>query len=219
MVTWTETWRAWRAGASLGDLAVLKFAWLAGPTDARSARLGAVGDGCLEVDMEALRALPAGTVGRAYARHLDESGLQPLRISPEIKRRFAADPYPLWYTTTHDLLHTLTGFPTTPAGEIGLFAFMIGQGFGSRGRGRLWQSLASYTLFMPLHAPGVWHNARVGLAMAKRARNLLEQPLGSFLARPLAEVRAELGLPDPRVVDIAPGRPSLLARWLMPKAA
>lgn len=219
MVTLTELWRARRAGASLGDLAVLKFAWLAGPTEAKSARLRAVGNGCLEVDMDELRALPEGTVGRAYARHLDDNGLQPLDISPAIKRRFADDPYPLWYTTTHDLLHTLTGFPTTPAGEMGLFAFMIGQGFAAGGRALLWRSMASYMLFMPLHTIGAWHNVRVGLTLAKRARVLLEQPLGSFFTRRLDEVRAELGLTDPRTAGIAPGHPSLLARWLMPKAA
>src|SRR5690606_16737174 len=113
--------------------------------------------GSLEVDLAKLREQADGTLGREYVRHLDRNGLMPLTVSDHIKARYADDPYPLRYTTTHDLVHVLTGFPTTPAGEIGLFAFMIGQGFGS-GRGMLYLSAAVYAVMLPLHLPGVIHN-------------------------------------------------------------
>ena len=220
-MTWNEmkeVMRARRAGASLGDIAVMKFDMYSGPTPALNARLKEQGNACLEVDMDALRRLPEGTVGRAYARHLDEHGLAPLEISDECKRRYADRPAALRYTTTHDLFHTLTGFSTTPAGELGLFAFMIAQGYGAGGLGTLRIAKWMYTLLMPTHAIGVWHNVRVGLALGERAANLVEQPLESLLREPLVDVRRRLGLPeDPARGGIAPGHDSLLAKWFLPK--
>ena len=155
---------------------------------------------------------------RRVARHLDDHELTPLEISDECKRRYADRPAALRYTTTHDLFHTLTGFSTTPAGELGLFAFMIAQGYGAGGLGTLRFAKWVYTLLMPTHAIGVWHNVRVGLALGERAANLVEQPLESLLREPLIDVRRRLGLPeDPARGGIAPGHDSLLARWFLPK--
>lgn len=215
-----ELMRARRAGVPLGDLAVMKFAMYAGPAVEANARLRTLGEPAyLDVDVEAMRRLPEGTVGRAFARHLDGNGLAPLTVTPACRARFEADnPLALRYTTTHDLLHTLTGFPTTPAGEMGLFAFMLGQGFAMGGRAALRYARTMYTLLLPLHARGIWRNARLGEAMGRRARNLLEQPLQELLTRPLAEVRRELGLPvDPQAAGVDPGRSSLLIAWLMGK--
>lgn len=211
--------RARRAGAPLGDVATMKFAMLAGPRGSRDARQRGIPGGCLDVDMHALRRLPDGTVGREYARHLDRNGLSPLEVSDHIKAQYADDPYPLRYTTTHDLVHVLTGFPTTPAGEIGLFAFMIEQGFGS-GRGMLWLSSVVYAVMLPLHLRGVLHNIRVGIRMAREAESVLAAPLEALLDVPLPEARARLGIRPETVAAIAPGRQSPLAEWLLkPKPA
>ena len=208
--------RARRAGAPLGDLAAMKFSLYADPPPELRARLREQGTGCLDLDLDALRSMPAGTVGREYADHLERNNLSPLEISPELRRRYADDPYGLRYATTHDLFHVLTGFPTTPAGELGLFAFMIGQGFARRRL--LWLGTIIYTVLLPLHAPGVWRNLRVGLVMAKSARNLLTEPIEALLELPLAQARRRLGLPvDPLDAGIAPGHRSLLLQWLIPK--
>lgn len=214
-----EVMRARKAGASLGDIAVMKFAMYAGPAPELNARLLELGyPACLEVDMDEMRRMPEGTVGRAFARHLDANGLTPLEISDECKRRHADNPAALRYTTTHDLFHTITGFSTNPAGEIGLFAFMIGQGFSAGGIGTLRFVRAVYTVLMPTHAWAAWHNVRVGLALGKRVANLLEQPFEQMLREPLVEVRRRLGLPeDPAQAGILPGHESWLARQLLPK--
>ena len=102
--------------------------------------------------------------------------------------------------------------------ELGLFAFMIGQGFASGGPAALRLARWVYTILMPTHARGAWHNVRVGRALGERAANLLEQPLERFLREPLIDVRRRLGLPEtPEQGDIAPGHDSLLAKWLTPK--
>ncbi len=220
MSIWKQSrvlFRALRDGMPLGDLAVIKFEMLEGPSARMNARLRSLENPCLEVDINEMRALPDGTVGREFARLLDRNGLSPLTITQVMKERFAEKPYALRYTTTHDLFHLLTGFPTTPAGEVGLFAFMIAQGFADGSRRRLWQSVALYMLFAPLHVPGIVQNVRVGLAMGKKARTLMEEPLEKYLSEPLDVVRSRLGLPDPASAGIAPGHESLISRWLLPK--
>jgi ubiquinone biosynthesis protein COQ4 len=218
MNTWnkiSELMRARRAGMALGDLVVMKFALFSTPPSGINARLRSQGNSSLEVNMSELRALPDGSVGREYARILDQRGLLPLAISPSVKDRFADNPYALRYTTTHDLFHVLTGFPTTPAGELGLFAFMIAQGFEG-GRRRLWFTATLYTLLLPLHARGIWHNVRVGLSMGEKAKALLEEPLEAYLAEPLDVVRRRVNLPDPASAGVAPGQESVLFNWLLP---
>ncbi|PCC67197.1 Coenzyme Q (ubiquinone) biosynthesis protein Coq4 [Nannocystis exedens] len=211
-----ELSRMQREGRPLGDIAALKFAYLAGPKHTGNDRLHTLPAPCLEVDLAALRALPEGTVGRAFAHQLDRNNLEPLVISDEMKRRLADNPLALRYTTTHDLVHVLTGFPTTPAGEIGVFAFMIGQGFGSSSA-MLWLSTVIYSLLMPLHIPGVWHNVRVGLRMAKEAEPMLEARLEDLLPVPLTEARRRLGVRPETVAAIAPGHESWLANRLLAK--
>ncbi|HEY0135444.1 MAG TPA: Coq4 family protein [Nannocystis sp.] len=210
-----EILRARREGAPLADLAVMKFAWYVDRASPLNEQIRGLDEVYLDIDIDALRRLPEGTVGRAYARHLDDHELQPMKVSPEIQRRYADNPLPLRYTTTHDLFHVLTGFPTTPAGELGLFAFMVGQGFASMKRLR--QAEVVYAIVMPLHAVGVRRNVRAGLAMARRAAPLLAQPMRPLLGQPLAQVRRQLGIPTPEEAGIHPGHESLLSRWLLPK--
>ncbi|WAS89828.1 Coq4 family protein [Nannocystis punicea] len=212
-----ELSRMQREGRSLGDIAALKFAYLAGSKHTGNERLHTLPTPCLEVEMAELRALPEGTVGRAFAHQLDRDKLEPLVISDEMKQRLADNPLALRYTTTHDLVHVLTGFPTTPAGEIGVFAFMIGQGFGSASA-MLWLSAVIYSLLLPLHVPGVWHNVRIGLRMAREAKPMLEARLEDLLPVPLAEARARLGLRPETIAAIAPGHDSLLINWVLAKS-
>lgn len=209
-----ELSRMQREGRSIGDIAALKFSYLAGSKHAGNHRLHTLPTPSLEVDLARLRALPEGTVGRALAHQLDRNKLEPLVISDEMKARLADNPLALRYTTTHDLVHVLTGFPTTPAGEIGVFAFMIGQGFGSS-RALLWTSAAVYGLLMPLHVAGIVHNVRVGLRMARETPPMLEARLEDLMAVPLAEARERLGLRPETIAAIAPGHDSWLAKRIL----
>ena len=79
------------------------------------------------LDVEALAALPAGTLGHAYASHLLDNDLDadlfqaPPGVPPVVAyfgKRFRQ---------THDIWHVLTGYPTDVAGEIALQAFTFGQ--------------------------------------------------------------------------------------------
>jgi ubiquinone biosynthesis protein COQ4 len=80
-------------------------------------------------DLDALAALPAGTLGHAYASFLRARGLTPEvfdGLPPEY-----SDPRIAYIIQrlrqTHDLWHVVTGYDTNPRGEVALQAFTFGQ--------------------------------------------------------------------------------------------
>lgn len=189
--------RMLRAGVATGDAAILK-ADAAGVRAApeAEAKLDAVRGYLPRIDIAALRALPDGTLGREYARMLDDGGLTPFTVSegfdPEILRRntFAAR-----LAVTHDMFHVLMGFDTTWAGEMGVLAFTAAQGY-SRMQRWIGLPLATllYPIFSPRMAPAIFRALRRGWRMGKRARFLLGVRLEEMFDRPVADLRAEFGI-------------------------
>jgi len=205
-----ETIRAYRAGVPLGDVVVLKIDAFSRPPARVVRQLEAVRGYAPEQNLARLRALPPGTLGREYARFLDANGLEPLVPSEAVKQRFRDNPFALRYATTHDLHHVLTGFDTGLAGEIGNFAFSVGQG-AAPGTGRL-LGLARlfYSLLSPTQATRIWHNVRIGRELGRRAKLVIAQPIESWFAEPLGEVRARLGIPDPAASGVLASGASLV---------
>jgi ubiquinone biosynthesis protein COQ4 len=68
------------------------------------------------VEMDTLRALPLGSLGRAWAQHLDDQGLQPFSQGPRRQQ-------------LHDGVHVLTGYGTDAVGEAEVQAFLLGAKF------------------------------------------------------------------------------------------
>jgi ubiquinone biosynthesis protein Coq4 len=204
--------REYRAGTPLGDVAVLKIDAFAAPDPAIARELATVRGYTPPHDVAALRALPAGTLGREYARFLDANGIEPLAISDAMRERFRDDPYPLRYTTTHDLHHVLAGFDAGLAGEAGVFAFNVGQGSAPGRTGALLRvACVVWSIMSPGQARRIWHNVRVGRESGRRAQLLIAQPLESWFGEPLAQVRARLGIPDPQAAGVLPSRASAVA--------
>ena len=77
-------------------------------------------------DLEALRELPDGTLGREYARFMDDNGLVPeaLRRADDGTdlARLRAHP-----RRSHDIWHVATGWTPDLLGELGLQAFYLAQ--------------------------------------------------------------------------------------------
>ena len=202
-----ETLYAYRSGVALGDVVVMKLDAFSAPSEGLNRRLEQIRGYAPEQSLPALREFPAGSLGREYARFLDANGIEPLVISAGMKARFRDNPYPLRYTTTHDLHHVLTGFDTGLAGELGVFAFTVAQGSAPSGRGLLRTARIFYSLLSPTQARTIWHNVRVGLAIGTRAELVIAEPIESYFSEPLAQVRAKLGIPDPRLAGVlASGR-------------
>jgi ubiquinone biosynthesis protein COQ4 len=151
------------------------------------------------IDLDVLAALPAGTLGRAYAEFMRSHGLTPdvFDGAPDDIR----DPIRAYAVQrlrqTHDLWHVVINAQTDPAGEIALQAFTYAQ----------------------LHAPssailaaiGTLRGAREDRAIVRDAIALYRLgrragSLATFLwedhwATPLVDVRRMLGLPaDPQPI-------------------
>ena len=80
----------------------------------------------LQPQIEALEALPAGSLGREYARLIRQLGYDPEFFRP---RPIESDGQ--WLTqriaTTHDIHHVISGFGTERAGETGVLAITAAQ--------------------------------------------------------------------------------------------
>jgi ubiquinone biosynthesis protein Coq4 len=212
-----ETIRAYRAGVALGDVVVMKLDALSTPSERLNRRLEHIRGYAPDHKLSTLRELPAGSLGREYAHFLDANGIEPLEISPAMKMRFRDNPYLLRYTTTHDLHHVLSGFDAGLAGEMGVFAFNVGQGSAPVGEGTLRFVRVLYALLAPTQARTIWHNIRVGLALGKRAALVIAEPIESSFAEPLSQVRAKLGIPDPRLAGVLASGHSLVGDLLYKK--
>jgi ubiquinone biosynthesis protein COQ4 len=148
------------------------------------------------VDLDALAALPDGTLGREYVRFLRDRDFSPdLFQAPENVRDRRASYLMKRVRQTHDLWHLLTGHATNPAGEVALQAFTFGQ-LGA-------PSSLLIAVFGTLRGvPRRKSLPRETLEAYRAGRQAA--PLATFVwedhwARPLDELRAQLG-----IVPVAP---------------
>lgn len=148
-------------------------------------------------DLDRLRQLPAGTLGRAYADFMCGENLDPDGIVREFR---AADSKPedvhpdvQWFfervDTMHDLWHVLTGYGRDEAGEAANLAFTLAQ---IPGRGIALLVLAG-AVIGPKDVTLRWQ--RYLYRAWRRGRNaawLAAVPYEELLERPLEEVRRTL---------------------------
>lgn len=147
------------------------------------------------IERAALRALPEDTLGGAYARYLDDNGLDPdLFDAPPGLTPIVA------YVSkrarqTHDIWHVLTGYRPDIAGELALQAFSFAQtGMPSAALIATFGSLR----FAP-KKPGIVPMAFDGFLRGKQATYLLTVPWEQMWTRKLDDVRRELGIRAARV--------------------
>ncbi len=145
------------------------------------------------IDLDALAALPAGTLGHAYAQFLRSRGFTPGVFDgppPNV-----SDPRTSYVIQrvrqTHDLWHVVTGHNTDPAGEIALQAFTFGQ---LRAPSTFILSTVG-TLRGLREQPSLPRDVLAAFLRGRRAEKLITFPWEDHWATPLTEVRAMLGLP------------------------
>lgn len=181
---------------ALGDYAVLILDALGMPfTPATERRLRHVEARLPPVDLDHLRSLPEGTLGNAFVHHLDDHQIPMLVISPELDEEVQRNHAAVRYLMMHDILHALLGFDATRAGEMGVLAFAVAQGYSvvqglTLGLGSLY-----YPFRYPQMQPQMWWDTQRGLLMGTLSDFLLDKPLYEHFEEPVSNVRRAYGVP------------------------
>jgi ubiquinone biosynthesis protein COQ4 len=163
-------------------------------------------------DFGRLRGMPEGSVGRAYVNFMDEAGFTPqglldaadeagvgLREYPEL------DAFRRTFThleVSHDLWHVLTGYGRDPLGEVCNLVFSRRQ-TGNPGL-RLIVAIGLAAMKLERWSMPALAAAREAARMGEKVQFILQHDVEAMLARPLAEVRAELGIFSPTVYASIP---------------
>ena len=153
-------------------------------------------------DRDALRALPAGSLGRTYLAFMERENLAAEGLVDASRARAdeEADPQQRWYNARlrdmHDLWHVVTGYGRDSFGEVCLLAFTYAQ---TRNRG-----VAAIAFFgtrevgRELGLRRAWSATLEGFRHGKRAAWLPAQDWQALLALPLDTARQVLGIEAPR---------------------
>ena len=146
------------------------------------------------IDLDALAALPADTLGHAYATFLRSRGLtaEIFDGAPE----HVSDPKAAYVMQrmrqTHDLWHVVTGHETDPFGEIALQAFT----FGQIGAPSTFVLSAAGTLNFWRMRPGLGRAVLAAYKAGRAANPLVVFPWEDHWETPLVEVQ--------RLLDVTP---------------
>jgi ubiquinone biosynthesis protein COQ4 len=144
------------------------------------------------VDLDLLRRLKEGTVGRAYAQYYADNGILPFESPYEVRND--GDYLMKWYRETHDLHHIVTAYGTDPVGEMEVQAFALGN-LGFR------HSLFILTLTALLRPLGIapvwtyWSRLRAAYQRGKQSQNLFSVRYEQYFEATVETLRADLKIP------------------------
>lgn len=145
------------------------------------------------LDMEALLALPEGTLGREYAEFLRANDLDPSELS-DLPADCDEQYIRAHLYETHDLWHVLTGFSTDVAGELGLQAFCMAQMPSPLSVLLLAAGLLNTVLYRMEDADPRMEQIIDGWLMGRRSRQLFGVDWSRDWETPLEEVRSRYAL-------------------------
>lgn len=159
-----------------------------------------------KIDMQALLALPEGTLGRAYAEHMTALGLDP-NFFPQYDIVDDLSYAKMHLYETHDIWHVVSGFKTDVPGELGLQAFYAAQ----FPQGPLPPVLIAAGMLNTVFKNAQENESRLdalarGWFLGKQAKQLFGVRWGEMWERPIAEVRQDLGLAAPETLKVAVGQ-------------
>jgi ubiquinone biosynthesis protein COQ4 len=149
-------------------------------------------------DRDGLRALPDGSLGRAYLAFVEAEGISPAGIRAASLEGMSGGPrlasfeyLHMRMRDTHDVWHAATGYKGDVLGELALLAFTLGQH---------WNTGVAFIVFAGLLkglGRGEWRLLLDGHRRGRAAAWLPAEDWESLLPLPLAEVRARLSLGAP----------------------
>ncbi|MCO4748158.1 MAG: hypothetical protein KC912_25415 [Proteobacteria bacterium] len=150
-----------------------------------------------------LLAMPVGSLGHAYGKHLKDWDLDP-EFFPDIDTSREDEFVRARLYQIHDIIHALTDYDATDAGEMGIVGFYLAQYLTHHEEGGLMAGgfMGLLCATVVLHAAVVdndqlrpfFDNLVEGYDRGRTARCLIGPRWESMLDRSLAEVRAEFNL-------------------------
>lgn len=146
-----------------------------------------------KIDLDALALLAPGTLGRSHSDFLRQRGLDPgaLPVRPAVDEAGYVEAH---LYETHDVWHTVTGFDTDVAGELGLQGFYAAQISGNLPITILALGMLN-TLFYAFEDRHRRLDAIVqGYRLGRRAKPFFGVQWAALWSTPLSEVRQSLGV-------------------------
>lgn len=170
------------------------------------------------LDLDALAAMPAGSLGQALSGHLVEHGFDP-DYYRKVEVVSDLDWVLMRMRQSHDIWHVVTGIGTDRVGEIALKAFELAQTWRPMAAVITCGGLLRYLIKDPEQMGVVLAGIGHGYQLGHRAQPLLAQRWELHWERPLTSWRQALGLPEspgcrpderwtPGQPDFNPSRPS-----------
>jgi ubiquinone biosynthesis protein COQ4 len=152
----------------------------------------------LLADRAALRAMPAGSLGRAYLAFVESENISAEGIRAASSESEYARPEEFRYLhdrlrDTHDLWHAATGYKGDVLGELALLAFILAQNWNTA----IAMIVAAGVIKGFSHGASGVDVIRDGWRRGKSAAWLGSQDWEALLPLPLDEVRLRLGLESP----------------------
>lgn len=147
----------------------------------------------LAVDLDDLQKLPPGTLGRTFADHMRDNGLDPAAL-PSLPSDSDIAFLRAHLYETHDVWHAVTGFTTDVAGELGLQGFYAAQVPGGLSLILIAMGFLNAAIFSSNQRERRFQAVVEGWEMGKRAESLFGVRWDELWARPIDEVRALFGV-------------------------
>ena len=143
-------------------------------------------------DRDTLKALPAGTLGRAYHEFMESENLSAAGLA-KISTIPHSEDEGIWFRERgremHDLLHVVTGYGRDPLGEASLVAFSYAQ-TGQLGFAVL-ALFASRRISQARPGQPIRRTIFEGYRRGRRAKWLWGADWEALLSRPVQEIREE----------------------------
>lgn len=141
------------------------------------------------VDLQGLRQLPAGTLGRIYADHMFDNKLDP-NFYEVVEIDDDSSYVVMRMRQTHDLWHAITGFDTTVEGELALQAFMMAQMHTPLAPFLIGGQLIVYGLRNPMGAREIMEKTAQGWLLGKKSKSIFAIDWESHWATPISDLRS-----------------------------
>lgn len=161
-------------------------------------------------DHDTLKALPEGTVGRAYVDFMEREDLTAAGLVEE-SEKWMQD-YQTYdddleflghrYRDTHDLLHVLTGYGRDQLGETSVLAFSHAHNGGLGNLFIAYVGGRDLAKTAPKEA-NVMQSIREARQNGKACLSLLEEDIVELLKEPLANARRRMNIPEPKAYKSA----------------